>query len=334
MSVDWAKQLRLDPLPFLLGAHDPAITFWTKRDLLGEDPGPVQALWNLPAVVKILRKQLPDGSWAHSPPDLEHPALDHGLVEAWRHGRCLVYQYGMNRENEPVARAAERIMSTQTAEGDFRGILANQLSTYYQGALTAMLIDAGYGDDPRIERSFQFLLRVRQDDGAWTIPMLTHKLDRETWYRLASEHLDLVELDRSKPFSHTCTGMVLRAFAAHPRYQSHEAALTGARLLKGRFFQEDAYTSLQSAAYWVRFEYPFWWNNLVSAMDSISLIGLGAADPDMARGLAWLVEHQRDDGGWSTTYAKPEPDKPLARERRLWVTLAVCRLLRRLLGQP
>lgn len=330
--MKWVRELRTDPIRFLLEAGDSAVAFWTKRDLLAEDPGPVAALWELQAVRRILQRQLPDGSWAHSPPDLEHPAIDHGLFEAWRQGRCLVYQYGMTRENEPVARAAERIISKQTAQGDFRGILANQLSTYYQGAYTALLVDAGYGDDPRIERSFEFLLSMRQDDGGWTIPILTHKFDRKTWYRLVSEYLEPVELDRSQPFSHTCTGMVLRAFAAHPRYRTHEAAITGAKLLKGRFFQEDAYTSLRAASYWVRFEYPFWWNNIVSAMDSLSLIGLTSADPDMALGLAWLIEHQQDDGGWLTTYAKPEQDKPATRERRLWVTLAICRLLRRLLG--
>lgn len=331
MSMSWIRALRADPIAYLLEAGDPAITFWTKRDLTGEDPGPAGALWEVPAARKIVREQLPDGSWAHSPADLEHPAIDHGLFEAWRYGRCLVYQYGMTRQNDSVLLAAERIMSKQTTEGDFRGILANQLSTYYQGAFTALLVDAGYGDDPRVERSFQFLLRMRQDDGAWTIPMLTHKLDREAWYRLASEYLEPVELDRSQPSSHTCTGMVLRAFAAHPRYRRHEAALTAATLLKSRFFQDDAYTSLQAASYWVRFEYPFWWNNIVSAMDSLSILGLSAADPDMTRGLTWLLEHQQENGGWLTTYAKPEQDKPATRERRLWVTLAICRVLQRLL---
>ena len=330
--MTWRSELKSDPIPFLLSAGNPAITHWTRRDLLDEDPGPVEILWRLPEVTKLMRKQLPDGSWPHSPPDPQHPAIDHGLLEAWRFGRCLVYQYGMTHENEPVARAAERIMSTQTSEGDFRGILANQLTTYYQGAITAMLIDAGYVDDPRVERSLMFLLNVRQDDGAWATPMTTHKFDRETQYRLASEHMDPVQPDRSKPFSHTCTGMVLRAFSAHPQFRTHEAAQTGAVRLKSRFFQKDAYTSLQAASYWVRFEYPFWWNNIVSAMDSLSQIGLPATDPDMTRGLTWLLQHQEDDGGWLTTYAKPEPDTAATRERRLWVTLAICRLLRRLLS--
>jgi len=68
--------------------------------------------------------------------------------------RFLVNLYGMDRENEPVARAAEYIMSTQTSEGDFRGILANQYTSYYQGAMLATLVEAGYADDPRVERGF------------------------------------------------------------------------------------------------------------------------------------------------------------------------------------
>jgi len=167
--------------------------------------------------------------------------------------------------------------------------------------------------------------------------MLAYKLDRATQYRLSSEWAEPLELVRSKPFSHTCTGMVLRGFAAHPRYRRHEAALHGARLLKSRFFLPDAYTSYHAASYWVRFEYPFWWNNLLSAMDSIALIeapdaAAWAGDAVIQRALAWFIEHQEEDGGWKNTYAKPEPDKPATFERRLWVTLAICRVLRSVLS--
>jgi len=331
---NWQKKLRIDPLPPLLAADNPALRWFARRDLPGEDPGPVQDLWQLPGARRILKKQLADGCWPRSG-EQKHPAIHYGLINTWRNFRFLVEQYGFTREQPQAEKAAEFIFSCQAPEGDFRGFLANQYATYYTGALLSLLIQAGYAQDERTERCFQWLLGMRQDDGGWSIPMITHRLDRETQYRLSSEFAEPLEPDRTKPFSHNCTGMVLRAFAAHPVYRRSEAALHAAGLLKSRFFQPDAYTSYQDAGYWVRFEHPFWWNNLVSALDSISQIGVTAEDPQVRLALDWLADHQEESGLWRLSYARPElteKDTPKAREMKLWVTLAVCRVFKRLVG--
>jgi hypothetical protein len=126
--------------------------------------------------------------------------------------------------------------------------------------------------------------------------------------------------------------MVLRAFAVHPVYRESEAAITAAGLLKSRFFQPDAYTSYQASSYWVRFDYPFWWNNLLSALDSLSLIGLSQDDVQIKQALNWLRDHQEESGLWKVAYNKPgerEKDTAAVRERKLWVSLAICRVFRR-----
>ena len=164
-----------------------------------------------------------------------------------------------------------------------------------------LIIKAGYEDDPRIEKGFEWLLSMRQDDMGWSIPIITHKFNRETMYRLTSQYAEPTEPDRSKPFSHNWTGMVLRAFAAHSKYRQSEAAKTAAKLLKSRFFQADPYSSYQAANYWVRFQYPFWWNNLVSALDAITLID-PTIDKQMEKALKWILDHQEEDGLWKATY--------------------------------
>jgi hypothetical protein len=334
--TDWRQRLKFDPLPPLLAAGDEALRYFTRRDLLGEEPGPIRRLWQLPGALKLLKKQLPDGSWPR-PAGAKHPAINYHLIETWRQFRFLVEQYGFTREHPAARAAAEFLFTCQTDEGDIRGILANQYVTYYTGAIMALLIQSGYADDPRIEKGFRWLLAMRQNDGGWTIPILTHKLDRATQYRLTSEHAEPLQPDRARPFSHNWTGMVLRAFAAHPVYRRSEAAWTAANLLKTRFFQPDAYSSYRDPGYWVRFEYPFWWNNLVAALDSLSLIGLSIDDPDLRRAVDWLVDHQLASGLWRVTYAKAdEKDSPKTRAMQLWVTLAICRVLKRLhnpLGQ-
>lgn len=125
--------------------------------------------------------------------------------------------------------------------------------------------------------------------------------------------------------------MVLRAFATHPVYRAIPEARYAAELLASRFFQKDVYTSCQSASYWVRFDYPFWWNNLVAALDAVAKIGLRADDPDIRRGLDWLLEYQEPGGLWLLEYGKPgKPGKiaPRVHQKQLWVSLAICRILR------
>lgn len=327
----WREQLKFDPLPMLLSSEDEALQFFVRRDLLGEPAGPVERLWQLPEVLKILKKQQAGGHWARAG-EKKHPAVNYALIETWRWFRLLVEQYGFTREEPHAQKAAEFLFSCQAEAGDIRGFLANQYATYYTGAVLSLLIQAGYADDPRIEKGLTWLLGMRQADGGWTIPILTHPFDRKTIYRLTSQYAEPVEPDRSLPFSHHWTGMVLRAFAAHPVYRETQAARTAAHLLKSRFFQADSYTSYQAASYWVRFEYPFWWNHLVSALDSISLIGISKDDEQVALGLNWLAEHQEADGLWRVTYAKShneEKETPKTRQMKFWITLAICRVFKR-----
>ncbi len=327
---NWRRQLRFDPLPALLASGDEALRYFVRRDLMGEEAGPVSRLWQLPAARKILRKQLPDGSWDRSISRKQHEAINYNLIETWKQFRFLVEQFGFTREDPSAERAAEYLFSCQTEEGDIRGFIANQYATYYTGAVMSLLIQAGYQDDRRIEKGFQWLLSMRQDDMGWSVPIITRNFDRETMCRLTSEHAEPVPPDRSKPFSHNWTGMVLRGFAAHSAYRRTEAARIGAELLKSRFFQPDCYTSYRAASYWVRFQYPFWWNNLVAALDSISLI-CPARDEPMEAALDWLVGHQGKDGLWKATYAGgQEGDNAKTRETRLWVSLAICRVFKRI----
>ena len=297
---------------------------------MGEQAGSIHQLWHLPQAQRILKKQQADGYWPRSG-EQKHSAINYGLIETWRQFRFLVARYEFTREYPQAERAAEYLFSCQTEDGDIRGILANQYAPYYTGAIMALLIKAGYANDPRIEKGFDWLLAMRQDDQGWTIPLITHKFDRDIQYRLTSEYAKPVEPDRAKPFSHNWTGMVLRAFAVHKDYRNSQAASVAANLLKSRFFQPDCYSSYRDASYWVRFEYPFWWNNLVSALDSISLIGVSKADQQIDRALNWLVDHQEENGLWKTTYAKTiEKETAKIKEMKLWVTLAICRIFKRL----
>ncbi len=323
---NWQKAFRYDPLPALLNSNNKAIVYFTRRDLLDEQVEPTKYVWELPEPQKILRKQQPDGSWGKPDKDTAiFPPNHHILVETFKQFRILAERYQFTKDHPAIAGAAEFLFTFQTPEGDIRGFIGNQYATYYTGYILSLLVKAGYEDDPRVEKGMAWLLSMRQDDGGWTIPMLTHKLDRETWLRLTSKYAEPLELDRKHPFSHNWTDMVLRAFAAHLKYRQSKEAKAAGTLLKSRFFQPDVYTSYQSLKYWTRFV--FWWPNLITGLDSLSLLGFPVDDPDIKKGLRWFIDNQQTDGLWKLEGGKPV--KPKDTEERLWLGLAVCRMLKR-----
>ncbi|MGD6935261.1 MAG: prenyltransferase/squalene oxidase repeat-containing protein [Candidatus Bathyarchaeia archaeon] len=334
MNQKWQTPLKFDATSALLSSNNKAIIYFTERDLLNKKVQPInQEVWALPEVKKAFKKQQSDGSWKHSGKEATvFPKYHYSLVETWKTYHLLVERYEVNKVHEGARKAAEFFFTCQTDQGDFRGMIANQYATYYTGTFLAVLIKTGYADDPRVDKGMQWLLSMRQNDGGWTIPLLTHKLDKQTWLDLTSKYAEPLEPDRSKPFSHNWTDMALRAFAAHPKYRHCQEARAAADLLKSSFFEPDYYTSYQDSGYWVRF--CFWWPNLVTALESLSLMGYSKDDPDVWKGLNWLVENQQKDGLWNLIYAKNAEDGVSLKveENRLWLTLRIARVFKRFFG--
>lgn len=315
--------LPIDPLPALLDWQEPALHYFVQRDLLGAAVGSIEALWELPESVALLRKQQPDGSWRY-PGKSDHPAgsANYSLLETYRSLRVLVEMYGFHRSHPTLAMAAGYVFSCQTDEGDIRGILGNQYMPYYHGAILELLIKAGFAKDARLERGLQWLLSMRQADGGWVVPA-QHVPARQKTSQLWQGTPVLP--DRFRPHSHMATGMVLRAFAAHLDYQNHPDVLTAGLRLKERLFQADKYYDRQAPSYWLKFQFPFWWTNLVTALDTLSHLGFDRQDTDIARGLHWFMENQSADGLWGTGYGSGRN----AESMRRWVGLAICRVLHR-----
>ena len=38
---------------------------------------------------------------------------------------------------------------------------------------------------------------------------------------------------------------------------------------------------------WLKFQFPFWWTNLLTALDTLFWLGFSRDDDDIARGLGW-----------------------------------------------
>jgi len=135
-----------------------------------------------------------------------------------------------------------------------------------------------------------------------------------------------IQPDKSKPFSHLVTGIVLRALAAHPRYRNTKEARRAGELLKSRFLKPDTYPDRKAPTFWTKFTYPFWFTDLLSSLDSLSLLGFTSEDPHVREALRWLTDRQQEDGLWRVKLLKSGRDKNL----KLWVSLAICRVFKRL----
>jgi hypothetical protein len=332
-----------DPTSTLAEAPEPAVAYFARRDLRNESVAGIQTVWDLPAVKTVIRRQLPSGTWpiTASARAGGNPK-GHCLVEAYRHLRVLVDQYELDCRHDAVARAMEYVFSHQTEEGDIRGILANQYAPYYTGALLGLAAKAGYADDQRVEAGITWLLSARQADGGWApgspgMVGLKGLRTKDIWALTSNPACETARaFDRSKPFSAAATGMVIRAFAAHPRWRRSEEAATAGRLLKSKLLRKDNWSSYQHEDNWLRFGYPYWWTNLVSALEALALLGFTPSDPDVARGLGWLAGHQQQDGLWLTSYSRihKATSQPPRLDQQLWITLAICRIWRQLHERP
>lgn len=320
----WRRFLDVDPVPLLAALPDPAISLFTKRDLLGAHVGPVSVLWDSPAARKIVATQRADGSWRYPGGKARVRSREnYDQLETFRQMGVLVEKFGFTREHPAIERAGAFLFSFQTEEGDFRGIYGNQYATTYVGALMELLIKAGYATDARIAKGFRWLVAARQNDGGWAIPLRTLGIPFSEFMD-ARRHPRPLAPDRSKASSHLVTGMVLRAFAAHPERRKSVEARHAAEFLAARLYRRDAYGDRGAVAYWERVSFPFWFTDIVSALDSLSRVELASGDPRIRVALERVRRLQRTDGTFGFRIMKGKD-----RDLPWWICLAVCRSLQR-----
>jgi hypothetical protein len=322
MTESWLDILTTNPLPALLDWKENALAYFIRRDLLLEPVPSIESLWELPEAEQLVKKQRTDGSWKYpGKPDPPDPRENYSLLETYRNLRVLMEMYGFTRAHSTLQYAAEYVFSCQTKAGDIRGILGNQYMPYYHGAILELLIKAGYENDPRAIAGLDWLLAMRQEDGGWIVPAQAVRPKERTPQFWIGEP---IPPDRAKPHAHLATGMVLRAFAAHPVYRQKHEIIAAGKVLKERILQPDKYNDRRAITYWLKFQFPFWWANLLTVLDSLSRLGFEKEDVDIARGLNWFITHQENDGLWPTGYGSGKKSEA----NRRWVGLAICRVLK------
>jgi len=315
-------RFKYSPISPLLGCGIKPISLFVRRDLLDRTVS-VEDLWQLSEPQRVLRKQKPDGSWAYpGARDWIRAQENYNQLETYRNLGILVEEFGFSRTHPAVQQTAEYLFSFQSQEGDLRGIYGDQYSPNYSAGITELLVKAGYENDVRVLKVFKWLLAIRQKDGGWAIPFRTRNYNLEA----ISAAPRTIEPDVSKPFSHMVTGVVLRAFAAHPTYRKSKEARQAGELLLLSLFKKDNYPDRAGDEYWLRFSFPFWFTDLISALDSLSLLGFSKQEPPIEKALKWFIENQQRTGLWKLKILKGRNRDVL----QLWLAFAICRIFKRL----
>ena len=325
MQESWQAFLRVDPLPALQKTTNPALQYFIQRDLLDQNPGPLEQLWTLPDVGRLLKKQLSSGAW----PDPLHKKHSNSptnylLLETYRNLGVLIELYSLNNTHPQIQQAAKYLFSTQTAEGDFRGMYGTQYSPNYCAGVLELLVKAGYVEDERIHRAFHWFLSHQQNGGGWTLPMQAHGVKLYESEEVMRRP-EIYPFEPTKPFSHSVTGIVLRAFAPHPLYRVHPDAKKAAELIAHRFFKADKYSFRKTAAYWTKYSFPFWWSDLISVLDALALMGFSKDHPRINHALNYFKTEQQPTGTWKYYILKNQSQSDLSG----WLSFVLCRVIKR-----
>lgn len=316
----WENQLQYDALFPLAVSGNEGIKLFAERDLMDRNVQ-LDSLWQLPEAEKILKKQRPDGSWKY-PSYTDRTAKENmDQYQTFKILGSLVEQYGFDKGHPSIDLAAEYFFSNQTSAGDFRGIYDKQYTPNYTAAIGELLIKAGYGEDSRIRRVFHWLVDIRQEDGGWALPFRTRGHNIHVAYKYG----ETIEPDLSKPSSHMVTGVVLRAFASHGQYRNAPEATHAGRILAESLFQKDRYPDRGTKKYWTQFVFPFCYTDLISALDTLSILGFSADEPKINKALEWFREQQQSTGMWQLKITAGRNKETL----QLWLSLAICRIFKR-----
>ena len=322
---EWKKNLNFDPITHLILTKNKALQYFIEKDLLEGNPEPVETLWELNDAQNIVKKQKEDGSWQYPGGKKNLRSQEnYDLLETYRQLGFLTELFGFNRSHPSIQKAANYIFSFQTDEGDIRGFYGNQYSPNYTAATLELLIKIGYQNDHHIEDGLQWLLSIRQNNGGWAVPLRTHNAK----YKEVVNSKKVLQPKKTKPFSYMITGVVLRAFAAHPIYQKNSSVNSAGKLLLSKFFESDSYPDRRDKSYWTKFTFPFWFTDLLSALDSLYYIGFKKSHSQILKALDWFKYHQLEDGSWDLKLLKGAKIE----DYKQWFNFLVSRTFKRYMG--
>lgn len=345
----------MNPEGWLLEPSNPSIRYLALRHLLhrGEGDADVQAaraaIAESPIVRRIFRKQAPEGHWGD-------PTTPYNPKYRATYWTVMALGFlGLSRDDERVRRAAEYLFAFQQPDGGFaergeegarreyayvvdraqkRGnpppaesdFIADCIHQFTLSCLTgnvaAALLRMGYGDDPRVGRAVDWLVRIQNADGGWLCPYWkAHVRDKHGCF-----------------YGTICP---MEAFAEIPEDRRtpavREAAARGAEfLLMHRLYKSDHHNFRVTNPAWLTLAFPWFYGyNILRGL--WVLARLGVRDERMDDALAVLQGKQLPDGTWileNAPQGRMQADLEKKGQPSKWITLMALWTLKELERLP
>lgn len=280
-------------LKWLLEPEQPSVRYLTLTQLLGKresDSEVREARARIPSrgwVAEILSHRSPDGWWVRPKGWLE-PRF---TGTNWN--MLALSDLGASRETPEVRASSEFWMASAPLRGGGVGGFGGGKGHHcYTANMARALIRLGYGDDPRVRNTLEWLVRTAHPKGGWTCRFSTDG-------PATSRSLDAWE--------------GLSAFAAYPR-PNWTAAMRGC-VERGAEYYLERELHIQGDRYepWYRFHWPtHYYYDLLVGLDIITALGY-TDDPRLRFALDLLRKKRRPDGRWNLDADQPDPDPESAR---------------------
>jgi hypothetical protein len=299
----------------LLVSENPAIRWRAAVELLDrplDDPSVRSAravVPSYPPVARLLAAQKPGGYWGR--PDYYLPRHSSTF---WT--LTVLADLGISRKNDHVRRAWEYLAVHQQPDGRFcrlrrvprQGLVWDaDTEPCTQARIVRFLVQFGYGDDPRTQAAFEWLLSVQRPDGMFCCRPAA------CGPGCLRATLDFLR-----------AAVLLFTIASGPAIGRAGEALLGLLLHLGvqRHHVPDLWRTLQ---------YPYFCYGLLPALDVLARLGYDPAHPRIAPALAGLLARRLPDGSWPLDEPVSHPPLDFGKPGlpNPWLTLDALAVLKR-----
>lgn len=238
-------------------------------------------------VAEILSRRDPAGWWAREK-SLYTPKY---ISTNWN--LLALSDLGATRAIPEVRDSCELWMARSPLEGGGVGGFSNRHGHLcYTGNMARALIRFGYGNDPRVRKALEWLVRTANPKGGWTCwsfgegPTTGRTLD--SWEGLS-------------------------AFAALPRSKWSRAMKECVERGAEFYLERELHRQGGRYAPWYRFHWPMhYYYDLLVGLDVLTALGYGS-DRRLEYALSLLKKKQRADGRWNLDAVHPDSSGAVAR---------------------
>jgi len=320
---DWTSVLKADPTGWLLGSDNPAVRFWTLKDILGkgeDSPELVKAreeITTAPEVQRVFSRMDVNGGPFWSTPDGSiwyEPGNSSTIF-------CLsvLAEFGLTCQHPIIASACEFVFRYQNEDGAFR--TGTKWWSCYTAVILQFLIRFGLSQDERVMKTGKWLHQTQRLDGGWychkntLIGGVREKLESCPWsvLNVLSAFAELVELRTSQEVIPAVEFLLKHWETRKPIPDTFH----------GRF---------GIGSRWQRIRFPFFHYDLLNYAGALSHYRYALSDPRFKSVVELLLSKQDKQGWWliESPYSsweefefgrKDHPSK--------WATLNALRVIKR-----